>query len=143
MINHVRQLDRVLQGHLDETGSILASFKGYVEAFETLDPKQVEPFFYQPAMLITSAKVSIMHSAEEIRRVFWILFADLTLKDFKYSKIEAIRAEQVSENQAIVSGTATRYDVNHQVLDRFGLNYTLRKVNGHWRIIVGVMHDYW
>ncbi|MBW4552838.1 MAG: hypothetical protein KME35_17265 [Aphanocapsa sp. GSE-SYN-MK-11-07L] len=121
----------------------MATFKAYTQAFETLDPHRVEPFFHQPAVLITSAKVSLMSNSEEIKRVFWILFADLTLKDFKCSKIDAIRAKQVSENQAIVSGVATRYDRSNQVLDRFGLNYTLRKADRNWKIVVAVLHDYW
>lgn len=143
MINHLGQLDHLLQKHLDETETILATFEAYSQAFETLDPHWVEPFFHQPAVLITSAKVSLMSNSDEIKRVFWILFADLTLKDFKCSKIDAIRAKQVSENQAIVSGVATRYDMNSQVLDRSGLNYTLRKVDRNWKIVVAVLHDYW
>jgi Domain of unknown function (DUF4440) len=143
MVNHLGQVEHFLLAHLDETEAILATFKDYTQAFETLDPQQVEPYFHQPAMLITTAKVSILNNADQIKRVFWILFADLTLKDFKCSTIDAIQVAQVSENQAIVSGTATRYDVNNLVLDRFGLNYTLRKVDGTWKIIVGVLHDYW
>ncbi len=143
MVNRLGQANHFLLAHSDQTASILATFRDYTQAFETLDPQQVVPYFHQPAMLVTTAKVSVLNNTDDIKRVFWILFANLTLKEFKCTQIDALRAEQVSENQAIVSGTATRYDINNLVLDRFGLNYTLRKVDGNWKIVVGILHDYW
>lgn len=125
----------------DQTKAVLARFIAYATAFETLKTENVTPFFHHPAMLMTSQQVALMNNDDEVKGVFQALFADLKRKNFARSEMNSIQVKQVSENQAIVSGTATRYRQDKSVLEEFGLTYTLRKGDDDWKIICGVLHE--
>jgi hypothetical protein len=128
----------------DHTQAVLTRFFAYAQAFETKDTKNVTPFFFTPAILMTKDEVAPMPDAEAVTKVFQKLFDDLNLKGFDKSKLNTYQVKQLSDNQAIVSGTATRLDKAGAVLEKFGLTYTLRMDpadKNEWKIIAGVLHD--
>jgi hypothetical protein len=125
----------------DLTQDVLNTFFAYAKAFETLDPNQVVKFFNTPAMLMTPKDFALMLDEATIKLVFLQLFTDLKQKNFKESQLNRYQVTQLSENQAIVSGAATRYDKDGAVLEEFGLTYTLRLDNNQWKIVAGVLHD--
>jgi hypothetical protein len=125
----------------DNTNLFLQTFGAYAKDFETLKPEKVAPYFHPNATLMTSKEIAFMSNEREVKAVFKKLFDDLKLKDFKYSKMNSIQVKQLSDNQAIVSGSATRYKSDDKVLETFGLTYTLRQEGSTWKIIFGILHE--
>jgi hypothetical protein len=125
----------------DLTKDVRDTFSAYSEAFGTLDPNQVVKFFNTPAMLMTPKDFALMLDEATIKLVFLQLFTDLKQKNFKESTLNSYQVTQLSENQAIVSGAATRYDKAGKVLEEFGLTYTLRLDSSQWKIVAGVLHE--
>jgi hypothetical protein len=121
---------------------ILRSFGAYAQTFNLLDPKQVEPFFHSPAMLMTSAEVAMMQNSVEVCKVFETLMNDLKIKEFKESKIiGSLKVTQLSDNQGQVVGVAKRFNKADKEIEHFGFTYTMRKVKDKWKIIAGVLYE--
>jgi hypothetical protein len=125
----------------DLTQDVLNTFFAYAKAFETLDSNQVVTFFNTPAMLMTPKDFALMLDEATIKLVFLQLFTDLKQKNFKESELNSYQVTQLSDNQAIVSGTATRLDQSGAVLEEFGLTYTFRLDGSQWKIVIGVLHE--
>ena len=48
---------------------------------------------------------------------------------------------QMSDNTALVTVSRIRYATDGRELERFGETYTLRKIEGDWKIAVAMIHD--
>jgi hypothetical protein len=126
----------------NQINDITIAFGAYAQAFNSLDPKQVEPFFHLPAMLMTSAEVAVMQNSIEVCKVFKTLMEDLKVKDFKESKIiGSLKVTQLSDNQGQVVGVAKRFNKADKEIEHFGFTYTMRKVEDRWKIIAGVLYE--
>jgi hypothetical protein len=127
----------------DHTQAVLMRFFAYAKAFESLKTENVTPFFFTPAILMTKDEVASMPDAEAVAKVFQKLFDDLNAEDFDKSKLNTYQVKQLSDNQAIVSGTASRFNKAGKEFQKFGLTYTLRidPKDNQWKIVVGVLHD--
>ncbi|WP_310425870.1 alpha/beta hydrolase [Chamaesiphon sp. VAR_48_metabat_135_sub] len=129
---------KIMKNQLD---AIYQTFREYAEAFNLLDPTQVEPFFQVPSMLMTSDLVVVMKESKEVTGVFAVLMDKLRKDNFKESKILSLQVSQLSDNQGLVVGVAKRFNQADEEIEHFGFTYTLRKVEGDWKIIAGVLHE--
>ncbi len=136
-----------MQNQLD---AILNTFVAYIQAFNSLEPTKVLPFFHLPAMLITSQEIAVMEKPIEVLGVFAILMDDLKHKNFKESKIVgSLEVKQLSDNQGQVVGVAKRFVGEASLkenradteIEHFGFTYTLRKVEDKWKIIAGILYE--
>jgi 3-oxoadipate enol-lactonase len=122
--------------------AILQTFGAYIQAFNSLEPTKVLPFFHLPAMLMTTKEVAVMQKPIEVLGVFAMLMDDLKHKNFKESQIVgALEVKQLSENQGQVVAVAKRFNLADEEIEHFGFTYTLRKVEGHWKMISGILHE--
>jgi 3-oxoadipate enol-lactonase len=137
----------IMENQLKE---ILNTFGAYIQAFNSLEPTKVLPFFHLPAMLITAKEVAVMEKPLEVLGVFAILMDDLKRKNFKESKIiGSLEVKQLSESQGQVVGVAKRFDRSDAEIEHFGFTYTLRKIQvkekdeikEKWTIISGVLYE--
>jgi hypothetical protein len=130
----------------DEEALIKTTFEQYADAFQALKPKKVIPFLHFPAMLISPTKVAVLGNPVIGYFVFKKVMKDLKLCCFQGSITKSLNVQQLSDNLAIVTGLVIRYkqckdNEPKTILECFDLNYTMRKVGGDWRIIVGALTD--
>jgi hypothetical protein len=126
----------------EQLKEILNTFGTYIQAFNSLEPTKVLPFFHLPAMLITSTEVAVIEKPIEVLGVFAILMDDLKHKNFKESQIVGtLEVKKLSDNQGQVVGVAKRFDQANAEIEHFGFTYTLRKVEDKWKIISGVLYS--
>jgi 3-oxoadipate enol-lactonase len=131
--------NKIMQNPIND---IMRAFGAYAQTFNLLDPKQVEPFFQVPAMLITSEEVAVIKNSVEVHKVFEKLMNELRKKKFKESKIiGSLKVTQLSDNQGQVVGVAKRFDLEDKEIEHFGFTYTMRKVEDKWKIIAGVLYE--
>lgn len=142
----------------NEIDAVKAQFIKYSDVFNKLDPASIPPFFHEGSVLITTDLVATMKNAMEIQGVFTKFMSSLRDKKFTRSELDInnLRAKMLSENIAIVSGTAIRYkkdadDVEVE-LERIGVTYTLCKnipeatattqavKDNIWKIVSGIIH---
>lgn len=130
----------------DETNQIRETFEQYAEAFQALKPAKVLPFFHFPAMLISPEKAAVIGNPIIGYFGFRKVMKDLKRRCFTRSYTESLNVQQLSDDLAIVTGLVIRCkqcknDQQETLLECFNLTYTLRKVNGRWKIIVGVLTE--
>jgi hypothetical protein len=118
---------------------ILKTFQDYAQAFETLDPSVVLPFYQYPAILITEQKTVKITNKIMGCVAFKIVMIGLKWRGYDHGKTESLHVRQLRDDLAIVTGTVIRYKKDDSELERFDLNYTMRKVNNDWKIIVGTL----
>jgi pimeloyl-ACP methyl ester carboxylesterase len=134
------------QNIMSELKAVQERFIEYSKTFEQLDPTLIPPFLYLPSMLMTPEIIAPpMTSKALVEAVFQEVMKGLKEKGYSSSKLDRLSARMLSENTAIVSGSATRYKKEEEVeteLEKIGFTYTLRKDKDNlWKIIVGVIHD--
>jgi hypothetical protein len=130
----------------DDTQTILNTFQDYAKTFESLNPLAILPFYHYPALLISSNKVAALnHQLEGLIKLSFVM-AELKFRGYDHARTEFLSVRQLGNNLAIVSGVVIRYkkdrhEKDDDELERFGLTYTLRKVDESWKIITGMLHD--
>ena len=142
----------------NEIEAVKAQFINYSEVFNELKPELIPPFFNQGAVLITTPLVATMKNAMEIQGVFTKFMDSLRDKKFTRSELDVnnLHAKMLSENIAIVSGSAIRYKKDSDVeveLERIGITYTFCKdipeatattqasKDDIWKIVSGIIHQ--
>lgn len=130
----------------DEEALILKIFQQYANAFQALKPTKVLPFYHFPAILISPEKVAVLGNPIVGYVGFKKVMQELKQCCFIRSEARDLHVQQLSNNLAIVTGVVIRYkqcknDRLEEVLECFNLNYTMRKINGNWKIIVGTLTE--
>jgi ketosteroid isomerase-like protein len=130
----------------NETSLIQKTFEQYAEAFQALEPAKVLPFYHFPAMLISPEKTAVIGNSIIGFFGFGKVMKDLKRRCFSRSEAKSLNVQQLSNNLAIVTGAVIRYkqckkEHPETVLECFNLTYTMRKVNGDWKIIVGALTE--
>ncbi|MEM9448852.1 MAG: DUF4440 domain-containing protein [Cyanobacteria bacterium P01_E01_bin.6] len=128
---------------MSETKIILSVFTSYAKEFEQMDPDLLVKYFHQPAALVTQEKTEFMNKEEDIKETFDELFRYLKSNNFSHSSLSSLSVKQVSSSQAIITGRAIRFKKDGDELERFGLNYTMQKKENDWKIIFGLLHEYY
>lgn len=130
----------------DEKDLIEKAFQQYADAFQALEPAKVLPFFHFPAMLISPEKAAVIGNSIIGYFGFGKVMKDLKRRCFTRSYTEPLNVQQLSDNLAIVTGFVIRLkkckeEHPETFLECFNLNYTMRKVDGSWKIIVGALTE--
>lgn len=130
----------------NEEALIQKTFQEYAEAFQALKPAKILPFYHFPAMLISPEKSIVIGNPIIGYFGFKKVMKELKQRCFTGSTAESLKVQQLSHKLAIVTGVVIRYkqcpqEREKSVLECFSLTYTMCKVNGHWKIIVGVLAE--
>jgi ketosteroid isomerase-like protein len=116
-------------------------YLAYLEAFQTLDPRAVLPYYHVPSVLLSSRGVSVMAAATDVEAVFATMMDGLQARGYAGSKITDQRVKLLSDTIAMVSGRGMRYRSGGQELERLSATYTLRRTDGGWKIVMTTVHD--
>ncbi len=153
-------LKRSKSNMFNEIEAVKAQFIEYSKVFNKIDPKLILPFFAVGSILITTGVVATMTTEQEVEGVFTQFMGLLKKQNFTHSELDLdnLSAKMLSDNMAIVSGSAIRYkkdpgtDTKEVELERIGVTYTFRKDipeatattpqpnDGIWKIVSGIIH---
>jgi len=92
-------------------------------------------------MFIAPQGVRVMATPNEIESFFGGVMSALKARDYARSAIIDMRVNPMSEGSAVVSVRRVRYRTDGCELERLGETYTLRKVDGDWKIAAALVHD--
>lgn len=117
------------------------TFKRYLEAFETLDLKQFIPFYHVPCMFITPAGVFTGLDANSISQISDQVVAQAKQQGYSRSEVPGgTDCKMLGADLAQLSGTIRRLNEAGEQIALFGITYTMRNVDGEWKIIVLAVH---
>jgi ketosteroid isomerase-like protein len=125
----------------EDTEAITKTFQNYVASFQTLQPAAVVGYCQTPCMFIASEGVFLMANAQEIQALIAALMERLRARGFSHSEITDMKVSQMSDVSALVSVRRIRYKTDGGALEQLGETYTLRKMDGAWKIVTALVHD--
>lgn len=124
-----------------EEEAITRAFTNYIQAFQTLDPCATTPHFHIPCMFIPPQGVHVLATAADIQALLIKVMEGLKARGYARSELLNLYVNQMSDNTALVTVSRVRYATDGRELERFGETYTLRKIEGDWKIAVAMIHD--
>lgn len=116
-------------------------FNGYVIAFQTLKPRLVASYCHVPCMFIGSQGTRVMTTASDVESLLSAMMAALKARGYARSDITDMKVSRMSDVSALVSVRRVRYRSDGSELERLGETYTLRNVDGAWKIVTALVHD--
>ena len=126
---------------LGEEEAISQTFTNYTQAFQTLDPRAVLPYFHVPCMFIPPQGVRVLATAADVEALLTQVMKGLKARSYARSELMDLHVKQMSGNTALVSVSRARYTPDGRELERLGETYTLRRTEGGWKIVVAMIHD--
>jgi hypothetical protein len=113
----------------------------YYQAFSTLDPQAVQPYFHEPSMLISPAGVAPTPTRDAVSAAFKPTMESLRARGFAKSELTGLRLKRLSAATMLAAGVAVRSKTDGHELDRAGVIYLLQKTNSGWQFATVVLHD--
>ena len=124
-----------------EEEAITRTFNNYIQTFQTLDPHATLPYFHVPCMFIPPQGVRVMATTADVEALLTQVMEGLKARGYARSELTDLHVKQMNGNAALVSVSRVRYATDGRELERLGETYTLRKVEGGWKIAVALIHD--
>ena len=116
-------------------------YHAYFDAFQTLDPRAVLPYFHVPGMLLSPRGVSVVTTDAELEAMWAKVMDDLRSRDYGRSTLTDLRVEPLTAGIALLSARVTRYRTDGTELERIGVTYTLLRVGDAWKIVLTTIYD--
>jgi len=124
-----------------EEETITQAFKDYLQAFQTLDPQTTIPYFHVPCMFIPPQGIHILATTADVQALLLQVMENLKARGYARSELLNLHVNQMSEATALVTVSRVRYATDGRELERLGETYTLRKIEGGWKIAVAMIHE--
>ena len=121
--------------------AIARTYLEYFEAFQTLDPGAVLPYYATPFLVLTPAMVRAVNDRADAGALFAEMMKALRARGYARSGWSRLGVQQLGADTGMVSCEVTRYQADGTPLERFGATYTLRRDGAEWRIATLVIHD--
>jgi hypothetical protein len=129
----------------NEKEKIIQTYHNYVQAFQTLNPKSILPFYHVPYMSLSFREVRVLNTPAEIEEGFARNMAILRENKYARTDIVELYARAMSKGLALVSVILERYSSEGEQLGGAGktynYTYTFYKADNHWKIVAVMAHD--
>lgn len=119
----------------------IETFRSYAAAFQRLDARDVARHFHTPALLLAPHAVFPLESTAAVEETYRRVLGDAAAKGYARTEFSPLLERHLAEDLAVISGNGTWRKHSGEELQRFGVTYTLRKVEDDWRIVVAAIHD--
>lgn len=117
------------------------TLREYVEAFATLDPEAIVPFYHLPCMFIAPFGISFAADADAVRRTASALIEHARSQRYRRTEFLGLHMQELAANLVSFSGVFVRFNAKDDEIGRFGFFYIMRNEGAGWRIVVAVAHD--
>lgn len=123
------------------TDAITRTYRDYFEAFQTLNPAAVLPYFHFPFTIVTPVSVTAVSTITEGRALLATMMHGLKASGYESSEWSNLLVKPLSEDTAMLSVRVIRFKTDGEELEQFGATYLFRRSDDAWRIAVLIIHD--
>ncbi len=124
--------------HHDMSG-VVDAFRRYTQAFQALDAAAVARHFHEPAFFITTGEARALPTIAAVEDVYARVMAGMPA-DYARTEFGPLAEHWLGDDLAMVSGSGSWKNRAGEDMMPFGMTYTLRRVDGTWRIVVAAIH---
>lgn len=113
----------------------------YVQAFESLQAKQVVPFYELPCTFIRPDGVWVVQDEATAFVLANHLIEHAKSQGYHKTEISDVTMRTLAAGLVELTGVFIRYGASQTEIARFGFTYILRAHSDTWKIVVAVAHD--
>jgi ketosteroid isomerase-like protein len=124
-----------------ENELIERTYRAYFTVFQMGNPRAITPYYHLPSVFISPAGSFVLANQEDAEQFFDRLIYGLRSRGYVRSVLTAVQVKQVADDLALVTARGDRYKSDGELLERLSALYTVRKVDGTWRIASALMCD--
>ena len=124
--------------HHDMSG-VVDTFPRYRQAFQALDAAAVARHFHEPAFFITPGEARALPTIAAVEQEYARVMAGMP-PDYARTEFGPLTEHWLGDDLAMVSGSGSWKNRAGEDMLPFGMTYTLRRVDGAWRIVVAAIH---
>jgi ketosteroid isomerase-like protein len=119
------------------TIEVEAAYRHYVDVFNRRDPIEIADLYDRPhAQVIGEVGLSIVNDDADQQAWYEFVMSYLDDQDWDHTEIDDLQVWPFSATVAQLIATVTRYKPDGSVLNRARANYTLRRQDDGWRVIL-------
>ena len=116
-------------------------FDGDFRDFGNLDLDAIVGYFHLPCMFTTPFGVFVFATAAEVGGFWRPRFDDLRNHDFGHTERSEASIKVLTDDTAIASSLATRFNKYGKQMERRGAAFTVRKTEAGWKIVALIHHS--
>ena len=124
---------------------IVRIFQDYLKAFQSMDPKNVVPFYHVPFMSVAARRVRVLTTEVDIEENYGNHMEILKQYDYAETKMKDINIKELSDGLMLIGVSLERYAKNGDKIGEQDVDnnytFTFRKVDDKWKIVVTLVHD--
>jgi ketosteroid isomerase-like protein len=114
-----------------------AAYRRYIEAFNGRDATEIAQLYDRPhAQVRGETGLSIVDDDEDQQQWYEFVMAYLDDRGWDRNEIDEMWVWPLSETLAQLVATSTRYRRDGSVLQQIRANYTLRRRDGTWKVVL-------
>jgi len=121
----------------DESDLIYSTIEQYYREFSYLKPSRVLKFNHTPAIFV-SKRVFTVNSKFKLWLILKFVMIGLKKRNYKNSSFDCKEIKLLGKDIALVEGIVRRFDHSEREIETIWVIYTLRKIQGNWKIVVGI-----
>ncbi len=114
-----------------------AAYRHYVDTFNRRDPIEISRLYDRPhAQVIGEMGLSVVDDDADQQAWYDLVFAHLDSLDWGRSEVDALQIVPLSPTLAQVVSDVTRYGRDGSQLSQARANYTMRRGDDGWKVIL-------
>ena len=124
-----------------DTAAAEATIRDYAEAFARGDIDTLVSLLHEPCIYIRPTGVTVFPDSGAARAGLSVGMEQMRAEGYDHTEFVGVARRALSPDLAAVSGTFVRIATDGRELNRAGFTYTLRLVEGRWRLVCGIIHE--
>jgi ketosteroid isomerase-like protein len=125
----------------NENELIERTYRAYFTVFQMGNPRAITPYYHLPSVFISPAGTFVLAGQQEAEQFFERLIYGLRSRGYARSVLTTVQVKQLADDLALVNARGERYTREGDLLEQLSGLYTMRKVDGTWRIATATMFD--
>jgi ketosteroid isomerase-like protein len=121
----------------DLARDVEAAYRNYVAVFNRRDPVEIAALYDHPhAQVVGEMGLSVVTDADGQQAWYDFVFSYLDSQDWGRTELDAVQIVPLSPTLAQVVADVTRYRVDGSRLNQARANYTMRRTENGWKVIL-------
>jgi hypothetical protein len=129
------------EAKLSEAALIERTYRAYFTVFQMGNPRAITPYFNTPSVFLSPEGTFVLPTVQDTEQFLGQLLHGLRKRGYARSVLTEVQVKQLSDELALVNTCGERYTRDNVLLEPLRALYTMRKVDGAWRIATATMYD--
>jgi NTF2-like protein (DUF6841) len=122
-----------------EKKEVMKTLNDYADAFMTFESVNVLGYFDRPMMFLSDTGPAVYETEDEIVAFLDAYMADLQAKEYASDNLSKFSLKTLTPKVAVTSFNLVRVNKSGVAFNHMGAQYTWRKTDGSWKVIIGVL----